>query len=495
MNSVFYLINFDDIKISLRDLAAIIQMLSIVMLFPLTATLYYSVETGILNRLIEASAFILPSIILYVIYRLLYLFRIDAVTKTKHIMITVALAWFIMALVGALPFIMRDALTPLDSFFESMSGWTTTGFSMIYDFEAADRDLLLYRGIMQGVGGLGVISLGMMVLLHGTSPGIGYADIGIQKIKPGIKSTIVEAWKIYGLYILIGIVLLNVAGMGLFDAVNHSFTAVATGGFSTRSNVGYYDSVLIETILIFLMIVGMTSFILHYRLFNGDYWSVFKSAEVRYDLGLIITAIVAFSYAIWGMEIAGVDTNSFFDVFRKSTFQVIAGMSTCGYNTIDFGNWPDFAKTFMAGLMYIGGMSSSTGGGIRIIRFVIILKAIHYSLKKLVLPKTALVVMKVEGKALREDIITVVGYSAVYLSVCIILALALMLVGYNSIDSIFTIMSAMGNDGLNVMSGSSWYHMPATGKMIIILGMWIGRVEIYPGLLVLRNLLYRFKIY
>jgi trk system potassium uptake protein TrkH len=493
MKSVFFSIGLNDVKISLRDLAAIIQMLSIVMLFPLVATVAYTTETSLYGRLQEASAFILPSVILYFIYRLFYMFKVDAPTKTKHIMITVALAWVIMAVVGSLPFMMRGALSPLDSFFESMSGWTTTGFSMVQDFEGVDRDLLMYRGIMQGVGGLGVISLGMMVLLHGTSPGIGYADIGIQKIKPGIKSTIVEAWKIYGIYILVGVVLLNIAGMSLFDAVNHSFTAVATGGFSTHSNVGYFDDLLIELVLIFLMLVGMTSFILHYRFFSGDR-SVLKSAEVRYGFGVMAIAIIAFSAAIWGKTVEGVDTHNPFDVLRKSSFQVIAGASTCGYNTVDFGRWPDFAKTFMVGLMYIGGMSSSTGGGIRVIRFIIILKAIHYSLKKLVLPKSSVVVMKVDGRALREDIITVVGYSAVYLSVCVLLALGLMLVGYRSVDSLFTIMSAMGNDGLNVLSGALWYDMNPVGKLIIVVGMWIGRIEVYPGLLILRNILEKLRL-
>ncbi|MFH1402904.1 MAG: TrkH family potassium uptake protein [Candidatus Altiarchaeota archaeon] len=493
MSSVFFSIGLDDIKISLRDLAAIIQMLSIVMLFPLVATIAYSSQVSLLGRIGEASAFILPSLILYSFYKTLNMFRVETRTKTKHIMITVGLAWIIMSLVGSIPFMMRGTLGPLDSFFESMSGWTTTGFSMIEDFEGTDRDILMYRGIMQATGGLGVISLGMMVLLQGSSPGIGYADIGIQKIKPGIKSTIVETWKIYGLYILMGIVLLNIAGMDLFDAVNHSFTAMATGGFSTHSSIGYYDNALIEIVLIFLMIVGMTSFILHYRLFNGDR-NVFKSAEVRYGFGMIAIAILAFSAVIWGTPVEGVDTNSVFDVIRQSSFQVIAGASTCGYNTVDFGKWPDFAKTFMIGLMYVGGMSSSTAGGIRIVRFIIILKAIHYSLKKLVLPKSALIIMKVDKKAVQEDIITVVGYCGVYLSICVILSLSLMLVGYRSVDSIFTIMSAMGNDGLNVFSGGDWYHMNPIGKLTIILGMWIGRVEIYPGLLILRSFMIRLRL-
>jgi trk system potassium uptake protein TrkH len=408
-------------------------------------------------------------------------------------MITVGLAWLIIALVGSLPFIIRGALSPLDSLFESMSGWTTSGFSMIKDFENSDRDLLLYRGITQGAGGLGVISLGLMVLLHGGRLGVGYADAGIQTIKPSIRQTIIESWKIYGLYILFGVVALNIAGMNLFDAVNHSMAAMATGGFSTHIDIGYYNSLPIELVLMVLMFLGMTSFILHYRLFSGEF-NALKSEELKYYFLIIGGSVAAISISIWGANIPGVDTYSVFDVVRKTSFHVISGMSTAGFNTVDFGKWPEFARTFMTGLMYVGGMSSSTAGGIRVIRFIILIKAIHYSLKKLVLPKSSVVVMKVDGSVMREGINTVVGYSVVYFLVCVVLAMNLMLLGYGSLDSVFTIMSSMGNCGLGVLSGETWYGMAVSGKLTMILAMWIGRVEIYPGLLILFSLLERLRL-
>ncbi len=488
MKSSFFSIRLEDLRISMRDLAAIVQILSFVLLLPICGTLLYTVSPTIGEKLVDMSAFIIPSVLLYFLYWILKKLSIDSPSKTKHIMVTFALTWIVISLVGSLPFLIRGVLTPLNAFFESMSGWTTTGFSMIQDIEGTDKDILLYRSIMQGFGGLGVISLGLMVLLQGGNIGVGYSNVGVQRIKPGIKQTIKEAWKIYGLYILLGCVMLYLAGMTFFDAINFSITAMATGGFSTHADAGYYGSYLIEGILMFLMILGMTNFIIHYRLFSGDK-RAFSGSEFKYSFAIIAVAVVVISLSIFGKDIQGVDTSSPFDVVWKSGFHVISGMSTCGYNTVDFGQWPDFSKTLMVGLMYIGGMASSTAGGIRVIRFVIILHAINYSLKKLLLPGSAVLVVKLDGKALQEDIMTVVGYSAVYLTTAIFLGMVLMLLGYSSIDSILTIMSAMGNDGLGAISGTAWYGMHYVGKLTIIAAMWIGRVEIYASLLLIRSMM------
>lgn len=479
---------------SLRDLSGIIQMLAIVMLTPLFATIYYSKTTTLAGKALELSTFLLPSLILYLLYYVFKALSVDGSTKTKHIMVTFALTWLIIAIVGAFPFSIRGVFSdPLDSFFESMSGWTTTGFSMIRDIPGQDRDILLYRSIMQGTGGLGVISLGLMVLLQGGSIGVGYSDVGVQKIKPGIRQTIKEAWKYYGVYILFGAVLLYLAGMDPFYAVNYSITAMATGGFTPHADAGHSGSMLIEGILMLLMLLGMTSFIIHYRIFTGDK-GVLKGSELRYSVVVILVAIVTLTWALYGHPLPGVDHTSVVDVFWNVSFYVISGMSTCGFNIVDYSMWPDFAKTFMVGLMYIGGMSSSTAGGIRVIRFVIILKAITYSLKKLVLPKSSVVVVKIDGKTLQEDIMTVVGYSAVYLSVCVILGMMLMLLGYSAIDSVFTITSAMGNDGIGVLGGDIWYGMHSTGKLVIICAMWLGRIEIYAGLLIMRSMLEKINL-
>jgi trk system potassium uptake protein TrkH len=240
-----------------------------------------------------------------------------------------------------------------------------------------------------------------------------------------------------------------------------------------------------------LMTLGMTSYIIHYRLFSGDY-SVLRSEEVKYFAAIIAVSFAVVGVSVWGRQIPGVDTNSVFDVARKTSFQVLSGLSTCGFSTVDFGKWPDFAKVWLIGLQYVGGMSSSTAGGIKVIRFIVLLKAVHYSLKKLILPKSAILMIRVDRRVLSDDIITIIGYSTVYLFICVGLSMVLMLLGYAAVDSISTIMSAMGNGGLPVISGDGWNHMADAGKLNIILAMWIGRIEIYPGLLLLKSLVDRF---
>jgi trk system potassium uptake protein len=491
VKSSFYTISLADVRVSLRDLSAILLMLSFVMLLPLAYTLLDGWGRGFPMVLSSAWAFIAPSAVLYLLCVVFRILGVSAAPNTKNIMVTVVLTWTIIGLVGSLPFMIRGVLGPVDSLFESVSGWTTSSFTMISSFDGFGRDLLFYRSLSQFMGGMGIISLGMMVMLQGSSLAVGYSDIGIHKIKPGIRQTIVESWKIYGIYFIFGAAMLYIAGMGSFDAVNHAMAAVSTGGFSTHSGIAYFDSLPIELVIMALMTLGMTSYIFHYHLFNGEY-SALKSEELKYFAAILVVSILVVGGSIWGGHVAGVDTSSVLDVARKTSFQVISAMSTCGFHTVDFGKWPDFAKIWMIGLMYVGGMSSSTAGGIKVIRFLVLLKAVHYSLKKLILPKSAILLIRVDHKILRDDIITIIGYSAIYLFICVGLSMALMLLGYAAVDSISTMMSAMGNGGLPVLTGDAWYNMPDVGKFTIILAMWIGRIEIYPGLLLLKSLADKF---
>jgi len=486
---MFY-IRKDDLMISLRELAGIMRATSLIMLMPILATFYYAGSREPLSILQDALAFIAPSLLLHILSHLFKRIKAVGESKTKHIMLTVALTWLIIGIIGTVPFLMRGILNPVDSLFESMSGWTTTGYSMIRDFENTPKDILLYRGISQGAGGLGIISLGIMVLFYGGKTGVGYVDMGVHKIKSGIRSTISEIWKIYLFYIFIGAILLYLAGMTPFDAINHSMTALATGGFSTHSSIGYFNSFWVELVLVLLMLAGGTSFLLHYRIFNKDWKALLNSMEAKFMYALIIIATIIISISIYGKNIPGVNTHSIKDVVWKTIFHIVAGMSTAGFNTIDFGRWPEIAQSILMLLMYVGSMAGSTSGGIRVIRFVIMAKSISYGLKKLVLPKTAILRMKVDDRIVEErELIDVIGYSVLYFLTAFVGAMLMMFLGYTAVQSLFTILSAMANDGLGIVSGTIWYNMPWQGKMVTTFFMWIGRIEIYPLLLIIKNLI------
>ncbi|MFH1789005.1 MAG: TrkH family potassium uptake protein [Candidatus Altiarchaeota archaeon] len=488
------LLDLGDIKIACRDLTGIFKLAFYVMLIPLAFTAYYT-TTRTPAILVEKSlAFILPSMVFLVLHRLFKIFfTTKRQTQTKQALISVTIAWLIVALVGSLPFMIRGTLGPVDSFFESMSGWATTGMTMIEYPEllrGGNEDILFYRSLTHIVGGVGIIALGLMILIHSGTAAMAYysSEVGSQKIKPGIKNTVIETWKIYLLYALAGIVLFYLAGMSPFDAINHSFAAIATGGFSTHSeSIAYFQSFWIELVAVFLMIMGAVSFIVHYRFFVGDYRYFLKNIETKYMFTLIgiSTAAIALFFML-SANIVGVDNSSVFDVIWKSVFQVVSSITCTGFSTVNAGEWPHFAQTILMVLMYTGGFYGSTAGGIKLLRLAVVVKAIHYTLMKMSLPKSAIVSLKVSEKTIDDqEILYVLGLSMAYLMVAIVGASVLMALGYEGFDSMSISLSAMGNVGLVYVTGAPWYHMPAVGKLTITFLMWIGRLEIFPILLLL----------
>lgn len=482
-----YYLTLEDLKISLRDLAEILQVMAVVMLIPVFVTGIYTSSEKTISFLIEISAFLVPSILFYLLYRI---FRswgaTESGTQTKHAFLTVVIAWMIIAVVGMLPFWIRGTLDPVDSFFESMSGWATTGMTMIETPELVDKDILFYRSLTHLVGGVGIIALGLVVFLHTGKAAAEYygSEVGAQQIKPGIKGTVTETWKIYLLYAFAGVILYYLAGMPFFDAVNHAWAAIATGGFSTKTaSIGHYDSLLIEAITIILMLAGSISFLLHYRLFNGDVKTLVDNVEMKHMFFLILLSTLL----IWGNLInANVDFNSssLFQSLRQSVFQTVSSVSCTGFGTSDTGQWPELSQTIMMLLMYLGGFYGSTAGGIKLLRFAIVVKAIHYVFKRMVLPRNAVVTLRLGGKNISlNEILYVLGFSMAYLIVSLAGAASLMWLGYTGYESMELSLSAMGNVGIVFVTGADWYQMHDVGKIILALLMWIGRLEVFPILL------------
>jgi len=483
-------LDWEDFKASLRNLSGILQVLALVMLAPIIATISYSQTQNLWGLMWEAAAFIVPSLLMYFLHRLINRYvKSSRDIKTKHAMLTVVMAWMLVAVLGAMPFLIRGVLDPVDSFFESMSGWATTGMTMIEYPEIIDRDILFYRSWTHLIGGVGIIALGLIVLMQSGSVAMEYysSEVGAQRIKPGIKSTVVETWKIYLLYALAGVVLLNVAGMSFFDAVNHSFAAIATGGFSTHTDsIGYYNNIWVEVIIVFLMVAGAVSFLLHFKLFNGNVKSFFRNIETKYMFALIVLVSLICFWNLIGSDAQGVDTTSVFDTARKSIFQTVSSITCTGFGTANPGNWPQLSQVSLMILMYTGGFYGSTAGGIKLLRLAVVMKAVHYTVKKMLLPKHAIVTMKVGNRNITsEEILYVLGLSMVYLIVALIGSVLIMGLGYNVLDSFSTSLSAMGNVGIVYIQGDGWYHMHPVGKIIIALLMWIGRLEIFPILMLL----------
>ncbi len=478
-------IDLEDIRIALKDSGQIFEIVSFIMLVPIAVTLYYSYNQDAISIIRKILAFVVPAVIFYVLYLALKKLRLEGTTRTKHAMITVALVWLIIPLIGSLPFLIRGILNPVDSFFESVSGWTATGFTMIRNVDSTSQDILFYRSLTEWVGGIGIIVLALVVFMRkGTVATVYYSsERGEQRIKPSIKNTVIETWKIYFVYTLASVVLLFIAGMGMFDAINHSFAALATGGFSKHTDsIAYFQSPLIEFILMIFMLIGSISFLLHFRVFSGGYKVIFRNVEFKSLLVLLFTAVFVITLNLYLQD----GSKSLIDTLRDGSFQVVSSITTTGFSTVDIGKWPEFSQAVLMSLMYIGGFYGSTAGGIKLLRLVVIIKLIQYKLKKLILPKTAIVRMKIGSKALEgEEIMQSFGISSAYLIIAVLGGLVISSLGYNMLPSLTLSLSAMGSVGLSPVSGDAWFSMPVIGKFTIIALMWIGRLEIFPVLIFL----------
>ena len=410
-------------------------------------------------------------------------------------MVASALAWIIIPAVGIFPFIQffqfeTPELHPgaeayVDAYFESVSGYTATGLTMIPDVESAPRAILFFRSATEWFGGVGVIVLFLAVLL---TPGSAAAQLytaegRTDRIVPSITETARIIWWIYLFYTAAGAIGLMVAGMPAWDAVNHSMTGIATGGFSIKNtSVGYYDNLNAELVCIPLMLAGAISFVVHKKLFERNWRFLFGNVEVRALLAVILLSTLAIAGHHFLVLYANDSPELNAEVAirgRQALFQTASAVSGTGFGTADLSSWTDFAKWILTILMVIGGGYGSTSSAIKLIRFVIIFKAVIWIVRKLFLPSRAILPFRVGDKVFEEhEIMSASLYAFLYLVFLFGGALAFMSLGYNGTDSFFEVASAQGNVGLSV--GISGPQLEPIGKVVLILEMLVGRLEILP---------------
>jgi len=396
--------------------------------------------------------------------------------KLKDAMVVSALVWALCPLISSIPFMTIAQLNPIDSYFEAMSGLTATGLTMLTNVEQSSKGILFLRSLLEWVGGIGVIVLLLAVMMR---PGIAAATLYVaeartDKIMPTAISTVRTIWWIYIAYTILGTILLFFAGLPLFDALNHSMTSLATGGFSIRNqSISAYNNPSVELIVIFLMILGSTSFIVHYRVLHGDVKELIKNVEVRF---MIIALIIFTLLMTLDLYLRGYAP---FQAIRMSAFQCVSGMSGTGFSTMDLTTLGDFSKAILIFLMVMGGGYGSTSGAIKLIRMTIIFKSFHWIILKLIEPRGAIIPMKLGGKVYEEPAIMEAAlYVILYASFLIGGTLIFTFLGYPFVNASFEIASAIGNVGLTV--GVCSPAMPIAGKIVMIVEMWAGRLEILP---------------
>lgn len=401
--------------------------------------------------------------------------------------VLVTVVWILFSLFGSLPFILSDSIPDLtNAFFETMSGFTTTGASILNDIESLPHGILFWRSMTQWLGGMGIIVLSLAIL-----PIFGIGGMQLfaaevpgpvaDKLSPRISSTAKSLWIIYIGFTLLETVLLWIGGMTLFDAINHSFTTMATGGYSTKqASVAFWPSPFIQYVITFFMIIAGANFTLSYLFFTGRFKKAFDNEELKYYLLFIggFTAII-FAGLLITTEL-GIE-----QAFRDSIFQVATIITTTGYATVDYLQWTPFLTIVLFAVFFFGGCAGSTGGGLKIMRIVLLLKNSYYELRRIVHPN-AIIPVRFNKKPVSEQIITnVLAFFMFYFVIFFSSSVLLMLVVPDLPSAMGAVATSLGNigPGLGIFGpAENFSALHPAGKWFLSFLMLIGRLELFTVL-------------
>ncbi len=426
----------------------------------------------------------------------------DKEVSRKEGYIIVTFGWIIMAASGVLPYIFSGAIPDVtNAFFETMSGYTTTGASIIDDIEVLPEGILFWRSLTHWIGGMGIIVLAIAIL---PLLGIGGMQLfaaeapgpSADKLHPRITDTAKRLWLIYFGYTVAETVLLKVAGMSFFDAINHSLATLSTGGFSTKNaSLAYWnDQPLIQYIVIAFMFLAGSNFVLSYFAFKGKVQKVLRDEEFKYYVffTLLIVAVVAlviyFKANVPVSEYHPMVLGNGEHAFRHALFQVVAVVTTTGFVSADFTAWTPFITVFFFGLMFAGGSAGSTAGGIKIMRHILIIKNGLLEFKRTLHPN-AVIPVRFNNKTVTEHVVyNVIGFFVLYMLLFVIGALVLGFLGLDFESSIGGAASSLGNVGPAFGSLSplnNFNSLPVLGKWWCGFLMLAGRLELFTVLILM----------
>ena len=422
----------------------------------------------------------------------------------------VALSWFVLTCVGALPFVFAGVLdTYTDAFFETMSGFTTTGATIMGgtstpDIEDLPHAFLIWRSFMQWLGGMGIIVLtlailpmlgvGGMNLFRAETPGL-----STDKLTPRIQGTARRLWFIYVGFTVVEVLLLLPA-MSLFDSINHAFCTMATGGYSTKDgSIGQFGSTYVEWVVFIFMVLGGINFVLHYRMLRGDPISMWKDTEFRVYAVIVIAATLLITVGTWDESVAflpwaGREAAEFqgystlMESIRHSAFQAVAIITSTGFTTTDYALWPPLGIGILSILYLCGGMAGSTAGGVKIIRHVLMFKNSFREIKQLIHP-AAVIHVRLNGNVVPRNVLNnVLAFIVLYMGGIGVGAVVLFVGGLDLVTAFGASMQSIGNIGPafgSVGPSGNYAHVPAFGKWFLSFMMMVGRLELFTVLILL----------
>ncbi|TKG96155.1 TrkH family potassium uptake protein [Puteibacter caeruleilacunae] len=401
--------------------------------------------------------------------------------------IIVSLVWVVFSFFGALPYTLSEAIPNFtDAFFETMSGFTTTGSSVLNNIEELPHGILFWRSLTQWLGGMGIIVLSLAIL---PVFGIGGMQLFVaevpgptpDKLNPRIRQTAMSLWGIYMIFTVLETILLKLGGMTLFDAINHSFTTMATGGYSTKqASVAHYDSAYIHYVVIIFMFLAGTNFSLSYWGLKGQLNKVYKNEEFRAYSFFIIAFTLIITVGLYFSNWGGVERS-----FRDSLFQVVSIITTTGYATADYLVWPPFLAAIIFLLFFFGGSAGSTGGGIKIVRIVLLLKNSYFELRRLIHPN-AIIPVRYNKRSVSDQIITnILAFFMFYIIVFVLSVLIFTIIEPDIKTSVGAVATSLGNIGPGfgkVGPVENFCNVHPFGKWFLSFLMLLGRLELFTVL-------------
>ncbi len=454
------------------------------MLVPILVALIYGEYNRIMPFVYSTTISIILGIVLF------KLFNSKKELSLKSAMIFVTIIWLIGSAIAALPYYLSGDLSYLNGYFEAMSGFTTTGFSM-YNLDYASFTMNFWRAFTQWLGGIGIIVMALTIL---SSPGVNImrmysAEGRDERLVPSIRHTSRIILYIYLGYTILSIILFKLAGMPVFDSVFYAFTALSTGGFALQNaSLAVYNNAWIEIAAMVIMIIGATNFALHYTILKGNWKEYFKDIETKVSWILLIGGAILITIFLYNTSIYG---HNIFTALRYSAFQVVTALTTTGLQTASPSDitfkWEGLGIFILTILMIIGAGACSTGGGIKWLRIGILAKGMWWEIKSLLLPKSAVISnkihhihdIKVDQDLLRLTGLFVMSYIFIY-----VISIIIVLFYYPNVAQVlFELASCLSNVGLG--SGLLTSTSPVVVKLVFIADMWIGRLEIWPILLLI----------
>jgi len=479
-------------KSIVKPITIIISFIALFMIIPASIALFSGENEAFLGFISVIAGTLLISFAILFISRNWDTSRLS----TKDGFLMVVSGWISASFIGALPLYISGSFKSFtDAFFETASGFTTTGATILTEIESLPSSILFWRSLTHWLGGMGIVVLAVAILpvlgigglqlLKAEAPGP-----TVDKITPRISETAKVLWMIYLGMTVAQTVLLRLAGMSYFDALTHTFGTLATGGFSTRNeSVGAFKSANIDAIITVFMVLAGINFTIHYRFITGRTKNIFKNTELKVYLFIVAATTVFITSDLY--------INTYYSLkesLRYASFQAASIITTTGYGTADFETWPPMSQALLFFLMFIGACSGSTGGGIKVIRLVTLFKLGFHEMKYLLHPK-AVMPLWIDGKVIKKDMVySIAAFFFLYMLMLIITTLVCASSGIDITTSFTTALATVGNigPGFGMIGPTENYSFYSDYvKWFLSFAMVVGRLEVYTVLIIFTKSFWR----